>query len=145
MWSANLFSSPGRSVVEISTQGLSRAAWLAARPALGQVIEWSTDVLLAYGVSEPSGPAREHHREQVAWLLDGIASNGSVAHLVGGRPRHPSRWQRWTSRTHPDLEFVDALRLELGTPSYCPRLNPLDAPEGTFIHGDERNATGFVL
>ena len=70
-------------------------------------------MLLAYGTAEPSGEARAHHREQVRWLDEQIEERSLPTWWVGGAPRHPSRWQRYTWRELPGIEFRDALERSL--------------------------------
>ena len=111
----NLFPLPTYRTTDISLLGTHASDWLTARPAIEVAIGQASLVLLAYGVSEPTGVARMHFRAQVKWLGDLIDSVSSPPYQVGEGPRHPSRWHRWTSRTHPDLTFVEALRLSLNT------------------------------
>jgi hypothetical protein len=70
-------------------------------------------VLLGYGVSRPPGVAGLHFQNQVVWLMEVLANSNLPIYAVGGAPRHPSRWQRWTSRTHPEAPFELALVREL--------------------------------
>lgn len=77
------------------------------------MLDRATHILLGYGTTEPTGPARLHHREQVAWLRRAIGERGLPIYQVGNGPRHPSRWQRWTFRTYPGVPFADALKLSL--------------------------------
>lgn len=72
-------------------------------------LEDASEVVLAYGVTEPTGPAKLHHRWQVQWLKEQIIQLGIPTWTVGGRPRHPSRWQRYTFDVHPEMAFRDAL------------------------------------
>ena len=90
-----------------------RAGWIDARPWIKAAIEMSDGVLLAYGLSVPSGPARHHHKRQVDWLLEQLSQ--VPVWQFGGSPRHPSRWQRWTHRHHPDIGFE--IGREAGTPT----------------------------
>ena len=104
----NLFSVASSQSSEISKTGAGEDGWLQARPSLTAAIGNSDGVLLAYGHAAPSGPAREHHRQQVAWLRRQLGD--LPVWQFGGSTRHPSRWQRWTHRQHPDLAFEDAVR-----------------------------------
>lgn len=109
----NLFAEPSASVTDISVLGAEEQGWLAARSALMAALEPCTAVLLAYGVSEPTGLARAHHRDQVRWLWGCLALAGIPALQIGDGPRHPSRWQRWTARHHPGVPFIEALALSV--------------------------------
>lgn len=98
---------------DLAKAGDSAAPWNEARLALAGALVDATDVLLAYGVVEPAGLARAHHRAQVKWLMDAIPQTGLKLWTVGGTPRHPSRWQRFTWKHYPDLAFREALKLSL--------------------------------
>lgn len=93
--------------------GGSPEGWLAARDAIDHGMRVAGAVVLAYGTQAPSGPARPHFRDQVAWLEERISSQQLPTWWVGGAPRHPSRWHRHTSRQHRGLDFADALRISL--------------------------------
>lgn len=95
---------------DLAKAGESVAAWDRARVGLQAALVDATDVLLAYGVAEPTGPARAHHRAQVEWLAKAVRQEGLRTWTVGGSPRHPSRWQRFTWRHYPELSFRDALQ-----------------------------------
>jgi hypothetical protein len=110
---ANLFSMPSHATDAIDGLGATAAGWLAARPSLETALAGADGVLLAYGASSPSGPARTHFREQVEWLRTRIDQLALPGWQVGNGPRHPSRWQRWTNREHPELPFVEAVRCSL--------------------------------
>jgi hypothetical protein len=108
---ANLFALPSQSSVAIRKLGMSGEGWAAAREPLEAGLAVAGGVLLAYGTTPPAGPARLHFRDQVAWLRERVDVLSRPVWVVGDGPRHPSRWQRWTHRAHPDLSFADALRV----------------------------------
>ncbi|MBL7487500.1 DUF1643 domain-containing protein [Frankia sp. AgB1.9] len=110
---ANLFSLPSAAAGEIDVLGATVEGWLMARDLLNTAINGADGVLLAYGATAPSGAARLHHGDQVAWLKQTIAATALPVWRVGDGPRHPSRWQRWTYRTHPGVPFRDALQRSL--------------------------------
>jgi hypothetical protein len=98
------------SVADMTQLGRNEDAWVRSRNAIEEAIHRSSQVLLAYGCGAPTGPARAHFRGQIIWLRDLLTSSGvDVVVSVGGRPRHPSRWQRATHATYPGLSFGDAL------------------------------------
>lgn len=105
----NLVSIPTRDVLDLSSLAGNRDAWTDARPLLEESLGVAHGVLLAYGVSEPSGTARSYFRDQVAWLFVTVKRVGVPTWQVGDRPRHPSRWQRHTSRVSPGMPFPEAL------------------------------------
>ncbi len=109
----NLFALPSHATGAITELGVSPHGWATAKSHLADHLASSDGVLLAFGVTAPSGPARDHFRSQVRWLIERTVSLGLPTWQVGDGPRHPSRWQRWTSRTHPDVGFPEALRTSL--------------------------------
>lgn len=109
----NLFSLPSQATGAIGELGTTAAGWLAARPSLETALAEADGVLLAYGATSPSGPARAHFREQVEWLRTHLDQLALPGWQVGDGPRHPSRWQRWTHREHPDIPFAEAVRCSL--------------------------------
>ncbi len=110
---ANLFSLPSLATGAIDELGATATGWLAARPSLETALAGANGVLLAYGTTSPSGPARTHFREQVKWLRTHLDQLALPGWQVGDGPRHPSRWQRWTNREHPEVPFIEAVRLSL--------------------------------
>lgn len=109
----NLLNVATNDVLEVRTVGADVAAWQLSRQGIRTALANASDVLLAWGV-EPTGRARQHHRTQVAWVMHLIAAQEMDAWVVGAQPRHPSRWQRYTSRAHSGLSFSSALELSLG-------------------------------
>jgi hypothetical protein len=109
----NLFALPTYRSDEVEALGRAPDGWHLARAGIAEALDRADAVLLAYGVSAPAGPAREHHRDQTAWLDSEVTRRQLPSYWVGGAPRHPSRWQRYTFRSHPDLAYADGLRLAL--------------------------------
>lgn len=109
----NLFAVPSHATGDITALGLGPEGWATARSHLADHLAACEGAILAFGVSAPCGEAREHFRSQVRWLRDRTVAAGLPTWQVGDGPRHPSRWQRWTSRAHPDLTFPEALRTSL--------------------------------
>ncbi|MCI9872782.1 DUF1643 domain-containing protein [Arthrobacter humicola] len=110
---ANLFPVPTKSVLEVNTIGKDFDLWLSARSDIAERLAAGGDALLAYGCQEPVGEVRAHFRAQIAWLRQELHDSGSTIWSVSDQPRHPSRWQRHTARSHPDLPFGEALELSL--------------------------------
>jgi hypothetical protein len=110
---ANLFAGPSHASGALAQLGKAEAGWDEARGALSDRLAAADGVLLAYGCTAPTGEARHHFRRQAEWLLERTVATATPTWCVGDGPRHPSRWQRWTSRTHADLAFPDALRASL--------------------------------
>jgi hypothetical protein len=120
----NLLDVRTTSVLDPNVSDASHDQWLASRPAMAAALESANAVLLAYGVSKPIGEGRRMFDDQVNWLQGEIAARGLPTWTVGGRPHHPSRWQRYTARAYPGVEFRSALSrslvhaaLEVGSPS----------------------------
>lgn len=110
---ANLFSVRTYRTGAISSLGSKLQGWADARAALLEGLDQSSGVLLGYGVGRPAGKAAWHHDDQVQWLEMHLRSRELPVWWVGGAPRHPSRWQRYTSRAHPEDAFVIALKKSL--------------------------------
>ena len=106
----NLFPVASRSSLEIAALGERESTWLAARSELKVAMAAADEVLLGYVISSPPGLAGDHHRSQIAWTRSLLVDLNTWPWTVGGLPRHPSRWQRHTSRTFPDMTFAAALR-----------------------------------
>jgi hypothetical protein len=110
---ANLFALPTYRSGGISDLGRTSGGWLDARPPLHSALDACDGVLLAYGTQVPNGEARTHHRDQVRWLDAQVERRGVPSWWVGDAPRHPSRWQRYTWRELPEIEFREALKRSL--------------------------------
>lgn len=113
----NLIDTATASVIEISTVGADADPWLRARTSIEDAIHRADAVLLGWGQSQPGGSARRHHRRQIEWLGAHVRARAVPAWTVGGTPRHPSRWQRYTHRAFPGVEFGEALRQALRPPT----------------------------
>ena len=109
----NLFARATYRTTDISIVGGEERDWASARPAILSAVTTADAVLLAYGISEPTGDARALHRLQVTWLSALIETTSTPVHLVGRRPRHPTRWHRWTRLEYPGVPFAEALRIAL--------------------------------
>jgi hypothetical protein len=94
---------------DISRVGVDKDVWIASRGEILRSLEESDFVLFAYGLSEPTGLARKWHREQIAWLQREISDRELIAFQIGDGPRHPSRWHRLTTRTHPGQDVSTAV------------------------------------
>lgn len=110
----NLFAVSSYRSGGVSEFGTAPAGWLDARTDIEAGLSLACGVLLAYGIKSPTGPAREYFRDQVDWLNSRIEAHYLPSWWVGGAPRHPSRWQRYTWRQFPGMAYSDALGLALG-------------------------------
>lgn len=110
---ANLFAIPTYRTGGISVAGIASDGWLSTRAGLRQAVTSADAVVLAYGCQEPSGLARKHFRDQLAWLKSALVDRQVPTWMLDGRPRHPSRWHRHTHAQLPDMTFGEALPLLL--------------------------------
>lgn len=94
---ANLCSTPSRSVVELNVISDTRG-WMRARDEIQGLLSQADGVLAAWGVSGLSGAAGRNHQRQVTWFLESAKSAGIESlWMVGGQPRHPSRWHQYVA------------------------------------------------
>jgi hypothetical protein len=105
----NLFALPTYRTGGIAEVGRDERGWRLGRQRLLSALRDADGVVLAYGVSAPSGTARARFNSQVEWLNVQLSVAALPSWWVGGSPRHPSRWHRYTARTMPDALFADAL------------------------------------
>lgn len=105
----NLFPLATKSTLEIADLGKKRETWEASRVPILEACSTAAVVLLAYGVTAPKGIARGLFTEQVGWLHDVLQGMNAPVWTISAMPRHPSRWQRHTSRTYPSVDFQTAL------------------------------------
>lgn len=107
----NLLSVPTRSTSDIREVGGDPEGWRLSRADIQEKVALAGHIIYAFGVSEPSGPARINFRDQLGWLSTLVARRHGMVWTVGPTPRHPSRWHRFTSRAHPGLDVPTALAL----------------------------------
>lgn len=105
----NLCIAPSRTTQGLEKVGASPLPWTRARSEITASLTNGSSILLGYGVTPPRGEAGAHFREQVRWLSGRLGEWDLPTWQVGAAPRHPSRWQRFTSRAHPELKFGEAL------------------------------------
>lgn len=109
----NLFAHATRDLAGITTLGVSEDGWSAARSELTGQLRRAQGALLGYGAQSPSGVAGQLFKEQVEWLEAELTQVALPVWVVGGLPRHPSRWQRHTHRAHFGTPFEVALYASL--------------------------------
>lgn len=137
----NLFGGSSYRSGGVSELGVEPTEWLAARTDLEIGLASASAVLLAYGMNPPTGRARSHFRDQVEWLDSRTAALSLPSWWVGGGPRHPSRWQRYTWREFPGMPYLDALGLALRQRDRTYSDTPLSGQEHsaeTMVAGVER-------
>ena len=112
---ANLYPEPLPNVNGIGRS--DEAIWVRGRSEIERQLSRGdcSDVLLGYGVQEPVGAARQPFRDQLRWLQGELSASSARVWVFGGRPTHPSRWQRVAHR-HAPGGGVDALAAVLLAP-----------------------------
>jgi len=108
----NLCSASTPTVVELND--LRGDGWEEARESL-EVALLHADVLLAgWGVAGMSGYSKRSLTSQVDWLLRRAQNRGfDSVWMVGGEPRHPSRWHQYVADRHQRTSggtFEDRIR-----------------------------------
>lgn len=93
---ANLCAVATPSVVQLNTVGSD--VWEASRADLEGVVRGGAALLAGWGVAGLSGDARRSMNAQVDFLIECAAANSmGTMWMVGGKPRHPSRWHQYVS------------------------------------------------
>lgn len=93
---ANLCAEPTPTVVEVSS--LEKAAWTTARHDLSLALDGAKAILAGWGVSGLRSPGQQMLDEQVGWLQARAQESGIHGFwMLGGQPRHPSRWHQYVS------------------------------------------------
>lgn len=115
----NLFPLASKSFADLSHMAQNPEAWESAKQGIVRVLESSDFVLLGWGVKEIAGPAAVLSRHQKRWVLERAhASRTDRPWVVGGEPRHPSRWHQFVSDKYGRTtggSFEERLRQVLGT------------------------------
>lgn len=94
---ANLNVKPTISVVELGTS-LTSEGWIGARPRLTNALRSADGLLAGWGIAKLAGSAQRDRDIQVAWLrAEAIRLGFTTIWMVGGEPRHPSRWHQYIS------------------------------------------------
>lgn len=92
----NLVTMPSRNSRELSRLAEDPETWEAARAPLERAIRHCDELLLAWGVSLLAGAARPNQMAQIRWVLEQAREHGhNSAWMLGGAPRHPSRWRQF--------------------------------------------------
>jgi hypothetical protein len=93
---ANLVKTPTRNSKELEQVATSFQLFLDARSRLETVLESSNTLVFAWGVAPLRGLAGKYVRNQVSWVISRALHHGHThAWLMGGHPRHPSRWRQY--------------------------------------------------
>jgi hypothetical protein len=94
---ANLCNVATPTVVELNTLG-DGDCWHQAREQLTGALRGAEGLLAGWGVAGISGGARRARQAQVDWLYSRARETGiDTIWMVGGEPRHPSRWHQFVS------------------------------------------------
>ena len=109
----NIFARPSHATGALVRLGVDDSGWIEARPDISAGLGAARGVLLGYGSTPPAGLARNKFNDQIDWLAGHLMALGVPIWQLGDGPRHPSRWQRWTHRAHPDIAFEEAVKRSL--------------------------------
>ncbi|WP_282580688.1 DUF1643 domain-containing protein [Microbacterium aurugineum] len=111
---ANLFPVHTRNSKLLAATSLNRSDIFSARPRIDAAIARCAEVLFAWGVAPLPGIAGRLYREQVEWVISRTAHYGHEdAWMMGGEPRHPSRWRQYVGPQRAIVSGVStAERLE---------------------------------
>lgn len=109
----NIFACPSHATGALGQLGIDDSGWLEARLEIVAGLDSASGVLLGYGSTPPVGAARTRFHAQVNWLAGHLTELGVPIWQLGDGPRHPSRWQRWTHRAHPGVDFAEAVQRSL--------------------------------
>jgi hypothetical protein len=94
---ANLCSLATPSVVELNALG-NFEGWHEVRTELSQALDGAAGLLAGWGITGLTGDARRARQTQVNWLCSAALGTGiDTIWMVGGKPRHPSRWHQFVS------------------------------------------------
>lgn len=97
-----MFPAPLANVRQLNLAPGDPAIWETGRNGIRAALSAGpTDVLLGYGLQLPTGAARTPFREQLQWLSEELTNLPARLWTFGGRPAHPSRWQRVSYRHQP--------------------------------------------
>jgi hypothetical protein len=133
----NLFPNPSRSVVDLNATALQTDDWKQTSAAVARDLREAEVVLGAWGVAGLLGTARFERELRSRWLLRTAAALGHChIWMVGGEPRHPSRWHQYVADKHRrttggpfEARLSEVLRAVRLTPStHCRHPSRLKQP-----------------
>ena len=137
---ANLVGIPTRNSKELEQVATSVQLFLDARNHLEAVLASSDALVLAWGVAPLRGLVGTYVRDQANWVISRALHHGHThAWVMGGHPRHPSRWRQYVD---PQRGLFDAVttvdRLTQGLERCAveiarPRHRELSEPAGNLI------------
>ncbi|WP_448629883.1 DUF1643 domain-containing protein [Cellulomonas soli] len=98
---ANLFAEATATVVELNELADLVDTATEVHTHLAEHLPAAGGILAAWGVAGAAGPFRRERDARAAWL---VAEASKVGHesmwMVGGTPRHPSRWHQYVADRH---------------------------------------------
>lgn len=98
---ANLFVEATPTVVELNAVIGDESSWFETQERLRELVRVAGGVLGAWGVAGASGRLRSMRDRRAHWVLAEAARVGhQEVWMVGGEPRHPSRWHQYVADRH---------------------------------------------
>jgi hypothetical protein len=98
---ANLFTERTPTVVELNRVTTHAGAWPELQQRLAEQLNSADGVLAAWGVAGASGALRRNRSARAAWLMrEAQCAGHERIWMVGGEPRHPSRWHQYVADKH---------------------------------------------
>ncbi|MYT76748.1 DUF1643 domain-containing protein [Streptomyces sp. SID8364] len=91
---ANLVDLPSKDQVELASLEVTEQDLARSRPLLSAAIEDADEVLFAWGTKKLAGTSGRLLDEQAKWMRSLVKPSQRVW-MVGGTPRHPSRWRQF--------------------------------------------------
>lgn len=97
---ANLFPDRTTDVWELNHLD-SHSPWSANQRWIAEQLDSADGILAGWGVAGASGAFRRERNRRAQWLLSAAAAAGhETIWMVGGEPRHPSRWHQFVADAH---------------------------------------------
>ncbi|PKQ30556.1 MAG: hypothetical protein CVT62_13170 [Actinobacteria bacterium HGW-Actinobacteria-2] len=130
---ANLFADRTMDVIELNHLD-SHSPWPANQSQIATQLSLADGVLAGWGVAGASGAFRCERARRAQWLYTAAAAAGhETIWMVGGEPRHPSRWHQFVADAHgrtPGGSFEERLAhvlVAVPTPAPAAGRTPLPA------------------
>ncbi|MCK2029893.1 DUF1643 domain-containing protein [Microbacterium galbinum] len=98
---ANLFETSSPGLTALSSLELEAEMPVAIQRNVSDQLRQASIVVAAWGVSAPSKVFQQRRCRRASWVLQEARRQGHEAvWMVGGAPRHPSRWHQYVADKH---------------------------------------------